>query len=289
MNRRGLCPITTLACTLVALTACGTEEIRGHVLLASYQDAPDRGGVVLAIAPPEYTDQPTEGQIRNLGGTQYHLFADGNAVCGPDGLPVTTQTGGVTWTYYLPAGPRHFAIAESGQPPILEGDGQIPGGGTANLFLYGPLDHEKAVFVPTPMIPAAGNEHITVANLLRSGQTLEVVTCTDATTCTPMSLPLAEGDVFDAEVPALFDDCDRSSFSNVGSWSSGGCFTSRTRKGAGIGYRLVPTASLPDPPVNAVTWGMTDLKGDSSNPRAPIFVAAPAFMTEQGRSQFVLY
>jgi len=289
MNRRRLSPITTLACTVLALTACGTEEIRGHVLLASDQDAPDRGGVLLAIAPPASFDQPTDGQVTNLGLTQYYLFADGNAVCRPDGSPVTAQTGGVTWAYYLGAGPRHFTVAEPGQPPIFEGDGQIPGGGTANLFLYGPLDHEKAVFVPTPMIPAAGNEHITVANLLRAGQILEVVTCNDATTCTPISPALAEGEAFDAEVPAVFDDCDRASFSDVGSWSAGGCFTSRTTTGAGIGYRLVPTASLPDPPVNALTWGMTDLKGDSSNPRAPIFVAGPAFMTEQGRAQIVLF
>jgi hypothetical protein len=288
MNCRGHSPITTLACTLVALTACGTEEIRGHVLAASPQPGPDKGGVVLAIAPPEYTDQPTDGEVRNLGRTQYYLFADGNTVCGSDGLAVTTQTGGVTWTYYLAAGPRHFTIGEPGQPPIAEGDGQIPDGGTANLFLYGPLDHEKAVFVPTPMIPATGNEHITVANLLRSGQILEVVTCDGPTTCTPISPPLAEGDVFDTEVPAVFDDCDRSS-STVGSWTAGGCFTSRTTAGAGIGYRLVPTASLPDPPVNALTWGMTDLNGDSSNPRAPIFVAAPAFMTEQGQSLLVLF
>ena len=288
MNRRGFSPTTTLACSLLALTACGTEEFRGHVLIASDRAAPDKGGVLLAIAPAAYTDQPTDGEVRNLGRTQYYLFADGDVVCGPDGAPVTTQAGGTTWTYYLGAGPRHFTNAESGQPPMFEGDGEIPSGGMANLFLYGPLDHERAVFVPTPMIPAAGNEHITVANLLRNGQILEVVTCNDLTTCTPISPPLAVGDVFDAEVPAVFDDCDRSS-STVGSWSAGGCFTSRTTKGAGIGYRLVPTASLPDPPVNALTWGMTDLKGDLSNPRAPIFVAAPAFMTEQGRSQFVLF
>jgi hypothetical protein len=289
MNRRGLSPIS-LACTLLAATACGTEEFRGHVLIASDQPAPDKGGVLLEIAPAEYSDEHAEGEIRNLGRTPYYLLADGDVVCAPDGTAIWALVGGApTWTYYLPAGPHHFTIGEVGQPPIFEGDGQIPSGGTANLFLYGPVEQAKGVFAPTPMIPSAGNEHITVANLLRSGQTLEVVTCSDATTCTPISPALALGDVFDAEVPAVFDDCDRSSFSNVGSWSTGGCFTSRTTRGAGIGYRLVPTASFRNPPVNALTWGMTDLIGDSSSPRAPIFVAAPAFMTEQGQSKFVLF
>jgi hypothetical protein len=289
MNRRGLSPIA-LACTLLAVAGCGTEEFRGHVLIASNEAAPDKGGVLLAIAPEEYSDEPADGEMRNLGRTSYQLLADGDVVCTPDGTAILTSAGGApAWAYYLPAGPHHFTIAEPGQPPIFEGDGQIPSGGTANLFLYGPVDHATGVFAPTPMIPSTGNEHITVANLLRSGQTLEVVTCSDATTCTPLSSALALGDVFDAEVAAVFDECDRSSLSNVGSWTAGGCFTSLTTRGAGIGYRLVPTASLPNPPVNALTWGMTDLIGDSSNPRAPIFVAAPAFMTDQGRPQFVLF
>jgi hypothetical protein len=286
MNRQRLSAIW-LACTLPALAACSTEDIRGHFLVPSDQGGPDKGGVVVGFSPTEDTYQAAEQELTNLAPTQYHLFIDGEVVSEPDAdwLFTTVVGGNVNWVYYLGAGPHHFAIAASGQAPVFQGDGQVPGGGTVNLFLYGPLDEVKGVLAPIPRIPSAGNEHITVVNLMRNGQSIEVVTCNDATTCTPISAGLALSDVFDAEVPAAGDDCDPSSPSSIpGSWS-GGCFTSLTTTGAGIGYRLVPTASLPNPPVNALTWGVSDSL--SINPRPPIFVAAPVFMTDDGRSQFV--
>jgi hypothetical protein len=278
----------SLACPLLALAACGTEDIQGHYLVPSDQAGPDKGGVLVAFSPTEDTyDAATH--TTDPSGTKYHLFVDGEIVAEPGGYqPFTTFVGGnPNWVYYLGAGAHHFAIAASGQAPVFEGDGQIPGGGTANLFLYGPLDRVRGVIAPTPLRPSAGNEHVTVVNLMRSGQTVEVVTCNDGATCTPISPALSLGDVFDAELPAVFDDCDPASPSSIpGNWSDGGCFTSRTTRGAGVGYRLVPTAALPDPPVNALTWGISDL---SSSPRPQIFVAAPVFMNEQGQSQFVLF
>lgn len=283
MNRQGLSAIW-LACTLAALAACSTEDIRGF-LIPSDQAGSDKGGVIVGFSPTEQTYQAAEQPLENPAPTQYHLLVDGEVVSGPDGygLFTTVPGGSLNWVYYLGAGPHHFAIAASGQTPVFEGDGQVPSEGTANLFLYGPLDGVKGVLAPTPRIPSAGNEHITVVNLMRSGRSIEVVTCNDATTCTPISAGLALGDLFDAEVPAAVDDCDPSS-SIPGTWS-GGCFTSLTTTGAGIGYRLVPTASLPNPPVNALTWSVGD--SISIDPRPLIFVAAPVFMTDEGRSQFV--
>ena len=287
MNRQGLSAIL-LACPLLALAACGTEEIPGNRLVPSDQGGPDKGGVLVGFSPTEDTYEAAAKAMTTPARTQYVLWVDGKVVVEAGGdAPITMFAGGnPSWVYYLEAGAHHFEIAAPGQAPVFQGDGQVPGGGTANLFLYGPLDRVKGVLVPTPLVPSAGNEHVTVVNLMRSGQTLEVVTCNDATTCTPISPALALGDVFDTEVPAVFDDCDPASPASIaGTWSGGGCFTSRMTTGAGIGYRLVPTASLPNPPVNALTWGVSDSL--LTGPRPPIFVAAPIFMTAEGQSQFV--
>jgi hypothetical protein len=287
MNRHRISR-ASLACTLMALAGCGTEEIPGHRLVPSVQAGPDKGGVLVAFSPTEDTYEAAEQAMTSSTRTEYHLLVDGDVVTESGGSPLfTTLVGGnPNWVYYLPAGPHHFAIGAAGAPPIFESDGQVPAGGTANLFLYGPLDRVKAVLAPTPGTPSPGNEHITVVNLMRSGQTIEVVTCNDATSCTPISPALALGDVFDAEGPAVFDVCDRIS-SPPGSWSEGGCFTSRTSKGTGVGYRFVPSASLPNPPVTALGWGATDAA--DADPRPAIFVAAPVFMTAQGQPQFVLF
>jgi hypothetical protein len=288
-NRQGLSAIS-IAWTVLALASCRTEEISGAFLIPSDQAGPDKGGLVVGFSPTEETYEAAEQDMENPSPTQYYLFVDGEAVTESGGSPPFTIAAGgnPNWAYYLTAGPHHFSIAAPGQAPVYQVDGAVPGdGGTVNLFLYGPLDAVQGVLAPTPQLPSPGNEHITVVNLMRSGQTIEVVTCNDATTCTPISAALALGELFDAEVPAVIDDCNRSSPSSVpGTWSGGGCFTSRTTSGAGIGYRLVPSVSLPNPPVSALTWGIS---GSQLSNGPPIFVAAPVFMTAQGQPQFVLF
>ena len=104
---------------------------------------------------------------------------------------------------------------------------------------------------------------------MRSGQAIEVVSCTDAATCTPISPPLAMGDFFQTEAPAVVSDDG---------------YASLTATGAGIGYRLVPSATLPSPTVNAVYTGLQGLvyRPAGSNVPAPLFIAAPVFMSDQG-------
>lgn len=288
MNRQGFCAMA-VAGTLLALAGCNTDQVPGPFLIAGGQPGPDRGGLVVAFAPPENTYGAAEQNTGNVYQTAYYVLVDGEVVSIGGSYPLTVFAGGnPIWAYYLDAGPHHFTVtAGPDQKPVFEGDGQVPGGGTAHLFLYGPLDHVTGVFVSVPSAPASGDEHITVVNLTRGGQPLEVVTCSDRTTCTPISSPLALGDVFQTEVPAVVDDCDPSSSASVpGSWSTGGCFTSITAQGAGIGYRVVATSTLPTPPVNAATWGVDGLVAD---PRPPIFVAAPVFVDAAGQSQYVLY
>jgi hypothetical protein len=289
MNRQVFCAMA-LAGTLLALGGCSTDQVRGPFLFASAQPGPDRGGLMVAFAAPEDSYGAAEQGMVSADRTMYYVLVDGKVVSiDASSYPLTVFAGGnPSWAYYLDAGPHHFTVtAMPGQRPVFEGDGQIPGGGTAHLFLYGPLDNVSGVFVSVPSTPASGNEHITAVNLMRGGQAMEVVTCSDRTTCSPISGALALGDVFQTEVPVVVDDCDPASPASVpGSWSAGGCFTSITTQGAGVGYRLVATPSRPTPPINALTWGVDGL---GVNSRPPIFVAAPVFMTDAGQSQVVLY
>jgi hypothetical protein len=118
-------------------------------------------------------------------------------------------------------------------------------------------------------------EHITLVNLVRTGQKLEVVRCTDAATCTPISPALALGDVFDAEVPAdARDDCAYPLYSIVP------CFpASLTAGGGGIGYRVVPSAALPNPPVLAL--------GSSAPPAVNVVV--PLYFSDEGQLLLELF
>jgi hypothetical protein len=105
-------------------------------------------------------------------------------------------------------------------------------------------------------------------NLMRSGQTIEVVSCTDASTCAPISPALALGDVFETDVPVP---------------AGAGTTDSRTDTGAGIGYRLPPSAALPAPPV--VSLHLTGSAGAPVYPAPLNFLAAPIFMNDRGESQ----
>jgi len=204
MSRQVFCAMA-VAGTLLALVGCSTDQVQGPFLIATGQPGPDRGGLMVAFAAPEDTYGAAEQDQ-----TPYYVLVDGEVLSIDQSYPFTVFAGGnPMWAYSLDAGPHHFTVtAMHGQKPVFEGDGMVPGAGTAHLFLYGPLDHVTGVFVSVPSTPASGNEHITAVNLMRSGQAMEVVTCSDWTTCSPISGALALGDVFQTEVPVVVDDCD---------------------------------------------------------------------------------
>jgi hypothetical protein len=276
------------AVIVLALPACGIENIQpDHLLVASTEAGPDKGGVVVWLSPPEDTEAAWQRETPNTSTpTAYQVFIDSDRVSDNPAEPdlLSTTVGGVPGqARYIDAGPHHFTVAALGRTPVFAGDGQVPGGGTAVLLLFGPLDALRGIFLSIPDQPSAGNAHITLVNLMRGGQTIELVSCSDATTCTPVSPALALGDLFDAELPAVSDACDPSF--TAGSAFEGGCFTSRPTGGAGFGYRFFPSASLPNPPVNALTVGVWDHQLKA--PETRTFVNAPVYMSDQGQSQFV--
>ncbi len=249
------------------LCGCGAEA---GVMVLTVGPGPDRGGVVVALAPAAATFDDEQARLAaeadgaSGSGTPasqlWQLRIDGQWAMrdGGDGhlSAVTVAEGGQSAPGYLDAGPHHFTVATPAGASIFDGDADVPSGGTLRLFLYGPREALQGRFVPTPDTPASGNEHVTVVNLVRTGPGLEVVTCSDAASCAPISPVLGLGDLFDTEVPAPPGDAD----------------STLTGDGAGIGYRVTPSNELPAPPVLPL----------HAAAGAAVFVAAPIYMTDQG-------
>jgi hypothetical protein len=249
------------ASTLMSVAGCGTEEIQpNHVVVATAAGGPDRGALVVTLAD---APDPSSPSPSNQAGFDVRL--DGELIAPYpclDNTPFHVTHGGTSGVRFLDAGPRHFTVVAPRGSAIFEADGQVPGGGTARLFLFGRLDALAGRFAATPDVPSAGNEHVTVVNLIPD-QAIEVVSCADATTCYPISPALALGDVFDAELPAVVSDDRRRSLD---------------ARGAGVGYRAVASASAPAPTVFALSVDPFVLT--SSNPPPAVFVAAPRSLDE---------
>lgn len=263
-----------LAASLLTFAGCGTQDIDPNdVVVASNQPGPDKGGLTVFFPPTDESVQAEQARAANTPHpTAYQVMLDGKLVASDQGdgelTPFLASEGGASSLGYLEAGSHHFAIAPAAGAPIFEADGELTGGETTNLFLYGPLDGLQGKILPMPNALSMGSEHVTAINLMRSGQTIEVVSCTDASTCTPVSPALALGDVFEADFPAVTSSVDNYSL---------------TSTGAGIGYRLVPSATVPDPPV--LPMGLGFQVGAPSYPPALNFLGAPIFMTDQGQVQ----
>src|SRR6185437_1906880 len=143
------------------------------------------------------------------------------------------------------------------------------------LYVFGPRGGLQARFDSYPLAPPAGDCHLSAINLVSAGGVqIEVVSCTDAVTCSPVSPPLSLGDTFDADVPSV-------SFSTV----------SPPFNNAGYGYQQVATASLPSPPVIPLTIAVSipppcvaEADGTDLCPTEPIsgYIAAPIYMSTDG-------
>jgi len=120
--------------------------------------------------------------------------------------------------------------------------------------------------VSYPSVPAPGTLHVSVLNLVRLGPGLEVVSCADATSCAPLSSPLAFGAHFDGDFAAGTSDGTRYSLAS----------------GASIGYRQVASAALPAPPVQPMS-SIFDLAPPETVIWVPAnLVFAPIYMSAEG-------
>jgi len=279
----------SFAFALLALSGCATQEVAADpddYVIVGDVPRPNSAFLFVHFAPTAATPaelkaaQDTAAWDRRPA---YGILFDGRLIASYGGGPPlhasTVEEGAGAYIGYLDSGQHHFRVqARSERAPIFEGDGQLVDGGTTRMLLYGPRDAVQARFVSLPESPPPGAARMTVANIAHGDRMIEVVRCTDATTCTPISGTLAPGDVFETDVPDVYAVCSYAPASTA----MGPCFSSLGNDGAGVGYRLVPSASLPPPPVHPVS--RVDLL-TGSHPDGPpaIFFAAPIYMSDDGQ------
>jgi hypothetical protein len=251
--------------TLFLLPACGTDEISpGQTILDLSPTDPNQGGLLIVVAP---TAETAAEAAQSNDEPSYHVLVDGKELMYDDPVQPIVVTGGGAFSAGFYTGMHHFELAATNSPTVFEVDGTIASGALTRLYVFGARDALQARLVTYPFEPPAGQEHLSAINLVRAGVEIEVVSCTDATTCTPLSPPLALGDTFDTDVP-----------SSPG--GDGGNF-SRADSGAGYGYRQVATAALPTPPVLSMMVGF-GVGGTDPNAPPAAFIAAPIYMSADG-------
>lgn len=253
--------------------ACNTQEIGPDPLLFP-DNAPsaNHGALQIAFAPREadFAAQQANAATRT---TAYHVLLDGQRVAwqsdvdGPQ--PYVVGEGGRSDIGYLVAGSHHFEINQVGGSTVFAGDGELPAGLTTQLYLFGVAGAVQGRFVSYPEVPPAGTAHVSLINLIRTGQSVEAVACTDAGDCAPVSPPLALGETFAGDFP----------LDTTQDWPTGRFFVSN---GAALGYRQVPTPTVPVPHVQPLPY--VPLISVPS-PSSATLLGAPVYMSPAGDLQ----
>jgi len=268
------------AATVAALPACTTKTIGpGDYRSHSSQTSFDQGAFMLVMAPSPET---LARQNNDAGGDwipHYTVFIDGRRLIGgrDDGLPpsISVSGFGATWYGFIEAGPHHFALADEGGGPFwFEGDVVVLAGGVTRLYTYGHDGARRGMSVSYPMRQPPDKEHILVANVVLDDSRVEVVSCDDATHCTPVSEPIGPGETFDGNLP-LFGG-------NYGTYP----FMSLDSSGAGIGVRSVPTSAVATPPVSSLAYDSGIANPGLAGDAAPLPVSwsvTVMYLVEQGQ------
>jgi hypothetical protein len=278
------------AFTVFLLPACRTEDITlPQTVVATSPAGPSQGALFVIVAPMAATpaEEQADEQANKLD-VAYHVLIDGQVET--DGqffdAPIVTQPGVATLGGYYDAGVHHIELAAPDSPAVFAVDGMITSGAATRLYVFGPRGGLQARFDSYPVQPPAGKYHLSAINLVRAGGVqIEVVSCTDAATCTPVSPPLSLGDTFDTD--ADISNVPTNSF-GIGTLSA---------SGAGYGYRQVATPSLPTPPI--IDLGPASIPGclveyTAMGPAAPPgvdtcpvqsitgFIAGPIYLSDDG-------
>jgi hypothetical protein len=278
-NRRALAP-AALGAALLACASCSTQEIGSNEIAVSATPIDGAHGFLI-VALASGADSYEQDQARILQGganlVEYEINVDGKRLIDDNGgmpWPLGVGEGSESSCGYLPAGVHGFEIVDSSDGhAVFAGDYDLLGGQVNRLYLFGHLDALEGSFVSYPYAPPAGMQHVSLTNLLRTGQSIEVVSCSggDPEVCTSISPPVASGESFDADFP--------------GPAPTPGSISLNT-PAPGFGYRQVPTASVPTPPALAFFFAVgpppiaTDVNQSPAN-----YVEAPIFMAADGSPQ----
>lgn len=272
MSSMRRCSILGIGAALLALPACGTEELAPRPLaIAAGTPSADSGYFMVFFAPPDATFEQWQARIashHNL--TPYHVFMDGKQLAYElegRARPFVMIEGSFSGVGYYAAGPHHFEVAAAGGgPTIFAGDGVFSPGSTARLYIFGDRAPLQGRVVSYPAVPAPGTLHASVTNLVRSGLSLEVVSCMGADPCASLSPPLAYGQTFEAAFAA----------------GSSGETRYQLASGATLGWRQIATAAVPAPPVQPLLGAFTFEPYDPTLPPANL-AAAPFFLSSEGQ------
>jgi hypothetical protein len=248
---------------VAALPGCGTQEISAdpeQFYYISGQTSPDQGLLLIAFAPTAPTFEAQQSGAGNT--TAYHLAVDGKLAVWSDDdgnrWPQTMSEGGEFGAGFFAPDRYHFTIrASNDDQTIFDGDHDIPPDSVTFLYLFGDRpDALQSRWMSVPQVPAAGIQHVGLINLVRAGQSIELVSCADAagSACTSVSPPLARGESFADDFPLSPNT---------------------------IGFRQVPTDAVPAPPVQPLTRYLGTSPQNGMVEAASI-VAAPIYMSPQG-------
>lgn len=266
-----LLPLASALSAAIVLPGCGTQEVRpDQAVLRPMPADPSQGGLLISVAPSAATSDEAQADGRANREPVYHVLVDGKELAYDDTFsvqPIAVGGGGQYSGGFHDAGMHHFTFVAQGRPEIFAADGAIASGALTRLYLFGPSEARVIRIVSYPFVGPVGAQHVSAINMVRSGGVeIEIVSCTDAKVCTPVSPPIGYGETFEADLAG-------------GATSGDGAF-SLTTAGAGYGYRQTAPA-LPAPPVLSLLPGIALISPDPGVPAAA-FVAAPIYMAPDG-------
>ena len=277
--------VLAISAAMLVQPACSTEEVRPDVIIPGNQASADHGALLIAFAPRELTYGEWQWTISSLSPSAAdvsgYVFCDGAELDYEHKgyvQPRPVYEGSTAGMGYLPAGSHHVEIrADLGKTTVFAGDGEIPAGSVAQLYLFGPSGAVQGRFVSYPASVAPGTIHVILINLVRTGQSIEVVGCMDmdSSHCAPLSSPIALGEIFSGDFPTNGGTQD---------WFNGRYVLSN---GAALGYRQVPTPAAPIPPVQPITH-LAGLSSDAPGVTlegTPVYMVAPIYMSPIGDLQ----
>jgi hypothetical protein len=267
-------PALFLGAACLTLVACSTQEIGADpIIIPDTTPSADNGALEIAFAPSQiaFADQQANASPDT---TIYHVFLDGRQLAWrsvADGSlqPFIVYAGAAAGINYPAAGTHHFEVrVAGGGRTIFAGDGEIVAGATTRLYLFGLGGTVEGRFVAYPSNVADGTAHVSVINLVRTGQSIEVVSCADLAHCASLSPRLAVGETFAADYP----------MDATQDWPTGRFVVSN---GAALGYRQVPTTAVPEPPVIP----LSGVQLQPALPTSATLMAAPVYMSAAGNIQ----
>jgi len=262
-----------LGAVLCTLPACGTQEIGSdRVVPQKTQTRPDQGALMIVSAPSPEDFARRDPQGLTSFSTEYEVHIDGKLLVLDHGGWVSTtilaSEVSLTRVGFLDAGTHHvtIAVAQVG-PVVFEGDVTLWAGEVTRLCLFGPQAALRSVVMSYPLAPPTNIKHVHVVNMTIDDVAIEVVSCENANHCTPVSPPLAAGDVLHASFPLTVWDNQHSSLS---------------AEGAGIAWRQVATAALPDPPLLPMSLDAWIADAPAPVSLSVSFAVEPMYMAADG-------